>query len=412
MIDMEGNLLKKIKENPITVIALGITLFASTSFFLLTNYKKFGVESLQLTVLIIMFWALLLVFTIYWLIGKHIREIVIPQHNSKSRIALLVPISCKEDYENEDLKLMMEGFGEGISDFVFKTNKQLTETYEFVFIDNNNYDRALKEVEEEIKLGTKYFLSTLSSFSTQFTEQFLQISKDTVLINTISGTTSISELKNRVYNFYPTSEDEIDAIIDCIEIKKLNNPFIYNFNSIYTRECRDYFIKKWNHDKLKSDHISQEENSYEFINRSSFDTTHPDFIDEGVIKSEIVLIFGYGNSFYDLVNVLKNKCTNFDKKVICTISTFKYRDWKNEEVTTLKNLNVVTVRPKMKKSKFKTDKDVVKYFSEQSLDRLLNSLEKLNKDEKIDFDKAWELSYPRRLDLEKKRKVRVEIIEL
>ncbi|QMU65108.1 MAG: hypothetical protein GKR88_12950 [Flavobacteriaceae bacterium] len=375
------------------------------------EYDKFLCYLSKNKTLTILYWGLLMAFLTNLLTGKKIRMINIPKYNSKSRIAILIPVSCSEYYESEDLKLMLEGFGEGISDFAFKTNYKLSESYEIVLIDSKNFELALKKVKEEIEFGTKYFISTLSSFSTDLSDEFLKLSDEAILINTISGTTAIKEVKNRIYNFYPTSISEVDAIIDCIESRNLENPFIYNFNSKYTRECRDYFIEKWNEIKSKDKHISKKENSYEFINQSSFDLSHPKFINDKVHNSGVLLIFGYGNSFYDLLDVLKPKVTDINSKYIYTISTFKYRSWKVKEEDTLNGLKTITVRPKMQDSKFYTEKDVVKYFSEQTLDRFLKSLELINAQNLL-FDNAWNETSPNRLEYDISGKVKVETIEL
>lgn len=409
---MADKLLKKAKKNPLAVISIGVSLWLSTSIPFLIYHNDTFIDSKQTAILITLFWALLIIFLVHLLIGKHIREIIKPQYNSSVRIAILIPISHREEYQNEDLKLMVEGFGEGISDFVFKTTKYLSDNYEFVLIDNTDFGTALNEIKKELSLGTKYFISTLSSFSTKFAKVFQDLSKDAILINTISGSTNIEEIENRVYNFYPTSKREINAILECAEKRSLKHPFIYNFRSTFPHECRNFFIQEWNRNNAKDIHINVEEDTYEFISQSNFDPSHPNFINEKVINSDFILIFGYGNSFYDLIRSLRTHCSNLDEKVIYTISTFKYREWKLNEKKTVEDLNVITVRPKMKRDKFRTDKDVVKYFAEQTLDRLLNTLERINRNKKIKFDKAWESSYPKRLDLDNKRHVKVETVEI
>ena len=65
----------------------------------------------------------------------------------------------------------------------------------------------------------------------------------------------------------------------------------------------------------------------------------------------------------------------------------------------------------MKNDTFRIDTDIVKYFSEQSLDRLLRTIEEIN-NKKESFDVAWKNNCPRRLDLDKNQNLQVETIKI
>ena len=361
---------------------------------------------------VIPYWLLLLFVFGYILVGFKTIYKKVTEYNSNSRVAILLPISCSEGYENDDLVLMAEGFGEGLRDFMSKRHKELSETYEVVFIDNKYYNSALKTVKEELENGTKFFISTLSSFSTRFSNEFVNLSKDAILINTISGSSTINETKNRVYNFYPNAISEINTILNHVRDNNFKRPYIYCYESTFTQECKEHFIKKWNELNSVDNKIEDEDVSFDFANNKDIDIKHPEFYNTTVANCDSIYIFGYGNSFYDIINELKSGLPDLKNKHIYTISTFKYREWNIYEKESLNELSVFTVRPKMKQGQFLAEKDVVKYFSEQTLDRLLNSLEKINSTRKITFDKAWELSRPRKLDLDNKKIIQVETIKI
>lgn len=331
--------------------------------------------------------------------------------NSKSRIAIFLPISCKEGYQNEDLKLMAEGFGNGTSDFFFNTNSELSESFELVFIDSNTKEKAFEKLEQELKLGTKYFISTLSSFSLELSQKFNSIETNAILINTVSGSVNITEVSNKIYNFYPNSKMEIDAIIETINSNKHTKPYIYNYNSTFTTECKSYFIEQWNLQKDSSYHLSDANNSFQFMDKSNFDVTHPKFINDKVRQSDCLIVLGYGASFFDLIHKLKSSNIELEKKFIYTISTFRYRKWLNEESDIINGLNIFTIRPKMKNDTFRIDTDIVKYFSEQSLDRLLRTIELINK-KSVSFDSAWKSTCPSRLDFDNNQNLQVETIKI
>jgi len=348
---------------------------------------------------------------IYFLLfKKRIIERIL-KTNSKSRIAIFLPISCKEGYQNDDLKLMAEGFGSGTSDFFFNTNSELSESFELVFIDSNTEKKALEKLDQELKLGTKYFISTLSSFSLELSKHFNSIETDAILINTVSGSVKIPEVQNKIYNFYPNSKMEIDAIIETINTNDNSKPYIYNYNYTFTKECKSYFIEQWNLNKDKKLHLTDANNSYQFMDKTNFDLTHPAFINDKVKEADCIIILGYGASFFDLINKLKTLQTELENKFIYTISTFRYRKWIKEEADSINGLNIFTVRPKMKSDTFKIETDIVKYFSEQSLDRLLRTIEEINKND-INFDAAWKNTCPRRLDLDTNQNLKVETIQI
>lgn len=331
--------------------------------------------------------------------------------NSKSRIAIFLPISCKEGYQNEDLKLMAEGFGNGTSDFFFNTNSELSESFELVFIDSNTKEKAFEKLEQELKLGTKYFISTLSSFSLDLSKHFNSIETNAILINTVSGSVNITEVQNKIYNFYPNSKMEIDKIIKSLTDSKFTKPYIYCYKSTFTQECKTYFINQWNLIKDSTLHLFSEKNSFDFMNKTDFDEKHPAFINDKVKESDCIIILGYGGSFFDLINKLKTSSINLNTKTIYTISTFRYRKWIKEEADSINGLNIFTIRPKMKSDTFKIETDIVKYFSEQSLDRLLRTIEEINKND-INFDVAWKNTCPRRLDLDTNQNLQVETIQI
>ncbi len=331
--------------------------------------------------------------------------------NSKSRIAIFLPISCKEGYQNEDLKLMAEGFGNGTSDFFFNTNSELSESFELVFIDSNTKEKAFEKLEQELKLGTKYFISTLSSFSLDLSKHFNSIETNAILINTVSGSVNITEVQNKIYNFYPNSKMEIDKIIKSLTDSKFTKPYIYCYKSTFTQECKTYFIDQWNLIKDSTLHLFSEKNSFDFMNKTDFDEKHPAFINDKVKESDCIIILGYGGSFFDLINKLKTSSINLNTKTIYTISTFRYRKWIKEEADSINGLNIFTIRPKMKSDTFKIETDIVKYFSEQSLDRLLRTIEEINKND-INFDVAWKNTCPRRLDLDTNQNLQVETVQI
>lgn len=331
--------------------------------------------------------------------------------NFKSRIAIFLPISCKEGYQNEDLKLMAEGFGNGTSDFFFNTNSELSESFELVFIDSNSKEKAFEKLEQELKLGTKYFISTLSNFSLELSKRFNSFNTDAILINTVSGSVEIKEVHNKIYNFYPNSEMEINKIIESIDKSKLTKPYIYSYKSKFTQECKTYFISKWNLVKDISLHLTSESNSFDFMNKTDFDANHPTFNNDKVRESDCIIILGYGGSFFDLINKLKSLSINLESKTIYTISTFRYRKWIKEEADSINGLKIFTVRPKMKSDKFKIETDIVKYFSEQTLDRLLRTIEEINI-KNLNFNDAWKSTSPRRLDLSNDQNLQVETIEI
>jgi hypothetical protein len=364
-----------------------------------------------ITVLLYMIFFLVILY--YKKIKSETIKVIIPNPfvNSKSRIAIFLPISCKEGYANEDLKLMAEGFGNGTSDFFFNTNTELSESFELVFIDSNTKEKAFEKLEQEIKLGTKYFISTLSSFSLELSKKFNSIDTNSILINTVSGSVNIAEVPNKIYNFYPNSKMEIDKIIKSLTDSKFTKPYIYCYKSTFTQECKTYFISRWNVLKDITLYLSSVSNSFDFMNKRDFDDNHPGFINEKVKESDCIIILGYGGSFFDLINKLKIANINIDSKSIFTISTFRYRNWIKEEADTINGLNIFTVRPKMKSEKFKIETDIVKYFSEQSLDRLLRTIEEINKNNTI-FDVAWKNTCPRRLDLDTNQNLQVETIKI
>jgi len=341
--------------------------------------------------------------------------------NSKSRIVILLPISCTAKYENDDLKLIASGLGDGLKDFSMKITDTLNEQYEVIFVDNYIDDNAIDYVKKELELGTRYFISTLSKFSILLSEKFEKLSldannKDAVLINTISGSTKIITKENKIYNFYPTSKVEIEALINYSRQHKLSKPYIFNYNSIYTKECKNELINKWN-EKYDSKHsISERNNAYEFsLVRCEDNTLHPNFHSNQVSNADSIFIFAYGEAFFDILKELKTQNNiELTKKTILTLSTFRHKDWDLEEKKILADLKIVTIRPKMKNKKpFKTDKDIVTYFSEQTFDRLLNSLEILNHNNNIlSFDEAWKKSVPKLLKFNADNTVSVNSIQL
>lgn len=416
---------KKWFKNPSTIIPLiGGTYFAILLALVFNNpacntnnldsYTIFLCSIKEYRVGILLYVLLVFILIGYFLIGRHtiIKEVI--KHNSRARIAILLPISCTGEYENEDLALIAEGFGDGLRDFIKKKSSELSEAYEIVLIDNHEYRYALDKIKNELQNGTKYIISTTSKFSTKFVKDFLSISpKDAILITTISGSTLIEDISNRVYNFYPTAVKEIDAIINFTTSQNLFNPFIYSYNSTYPQELKSTFVKCWNEINAKPHHINGDDYSFDFMNINDIDINNINFYNEKVEKSDCILIFGYGKSFFDIIKELKIHCDDLKNKIIITISTFNYYKENNEHLSLLEGLKLITTRPKMKNNlRFSTNKDVVRYFSEQTLDRLLNTLERKNKKRKMTFDKAWELSYHKKLDLVDKRHIQIETLEI
>jgi len=395
---MSNNIQKKSWYNkPEVIIPLAIGLFLSIAFFIYQLDAKYWIK--QNDYIIILFWFLFSSFITYLLVGRHISFIPVKTQNSKSRIVVLLPISA-EGYYNDDLQLIASGLGDGLRDFVKKINSELSEQYEIVFIDNYNYNSAIPHIKKELRLGTRYFVSTISKFSIRFSKEFEGLAngannQSAILINTISGSTEIKTKINKVYNFYPTSEMEISALLDYTKTNtKLVKPYIYTFNSVFTKECRRILIKKWNEVYSIENKITQNKNSIEFTDiYDNDDRLHPNFYSAKVKSADSIFIFAYGKAFFDIIENLKLKIDLKDKTIF-TLSTFRFKNWVEKEKTILDDLKIITVRPEMVEMEFKTDVDVVKYFSEQTLDRLLNTLEKINSDPNTDFDTAWLQSKP------------------
>lgn len=410
-----GNKEEKIKwwkENKSTFVSITTLFFTVTIgglYFIISNPTGWLANHFLVLVL---FWLLLLSFILYLFVGRHVSYYVAPQHNSKARIAILLPLSCPDGYENEDLKLMIEGFGKGLRDFTSRKHEELSETYELVFIDNKVYKSAIEKVTEELDFGTKYFISTMSKFSLKFSEEFKEIKGDAILINTISGSSLIKEETNTIYNFYPTSKYEIEMLIDDAIKNELKKPFIYCFSSKFTEECRDTFVENWNKKNTDEYEIKEEENSFDFANSSDINFKHPAFYNDTVENADSIYIFGYGSSFYDIIRELRTNYEGIKSKAIYTISTFKYRDWKDEEKQILNDMNITTIRPCLQNEEFSTEQDVVEYFAEQTLDRLLNTLELMNSKTWMKFDKAWKKSKQRKLELIGGNVIKVKAVKL
>ncbi len=314
-----------------------------------------------------------------------------PTKNTKIRIAVLLPLHDADKIVEQDVELILEGFGNAFSKVRDKMDK-----FELIFLDHKNkFEIGKKLVENELKNGCQYFICTMSvvcePLSKVFSELLATENKKAILLCTVAASPNVKTVTNQVYRFFVNAEEEAKFLVDHLKHEGKTASMIH-FDTIYSQITSEKFKENW--DKVSTDHKCEEgieiqEKDYGNISRE-LNLTHNKKKLEG---KDIIFVVAYCTAYQDIFLTLKNLGI---QSTIVTTSTFSFKKFDDAKKTLLDNFKWVTCYPLKKDGKFYGD--AANYFAFASLYRLVTvvfqdgySIE--------NFDEKWKsIKVPTKLD--------------
>jgi hypothetical protein len=327
-----------------------------------------------------------------------------PQAN-KIRVAVLLPFTIEKesltdtyrsaikDDCNEQLQGVFKFLKHDIGQQCFDDN-----TFEFVFRNHKN-DSAVAEhiVEKEIKMGTKYFFSTMSQVNVALSEFFngekIDKTNDPILICTATSSSNISTKPNKVYRYYPRGIEEGFVLGQTVKNKSgFSN--IQNIISIVIDSNYGDSISK----AFKDEVIQVDKYQYKKTIKIDFSTDSCEINTQiqylNIDKTFAILICHYGQGITDIMNALNTIVFQHNDKedlpIIMFSSTLKSENWQKSIQHILDKVKYCIAIPKYNTDNSgKKHKNVITDFSEFAFTKLIKTIQAKNKNASKDFHQIW-----------------------
>ena len=335
-------------------------------------------------------WIILLILSLlsssfYFLRNRLWMKNIIFGKDGRIRIAILLPLNHNDDFVREDAELQLQGFGKSLTEIRDKIEK-----YDLKFIDHQSDSNiAKREIINELKRGTKYFVCTMSSVCIDISKEFSELEKKfgsggAILVCTVAGADEILTKKNSVYRFYINLKDEISTLLSNIDPNQ-KKAGIISFDSPYANSCAEHFKTEWNK-RNDIEHIIEDHIIKLKVKRKN-EIKNTLLIYENVLACrDVIFIVAYGEAYIEILKTLVN--INKDALIVMT-STFSFKFWEDDINLILQDFNWLYCKPVLKNSEeFKNDVDVVTYFSMHALEKIVQVIKKTNNDIS-DFDEVW-----------------------
>lgn len=318
----------------------------------------------------------------------------------RTKVAILLPLSSKKnnDYVKGDVLLQLSGFSK-----VFFERDNISNEFDFKILDHQNeYERAMKILESEFELGTKYFVTTMSQVSNELAkfvkETYGSKKMKPILISTVSGSNSINKNLNNdnIFRFYIRISEEIETLLH--EAKMYRNVGLIVVPSEYGRKTKEVFTLRWNNTRKKYMHEKfDDDNDCLILPEDLSETPLESFFSRNIQKindKEVLLIALYGNTIYETIRIIDK--LNIRPKLLLFTSTFHYQHSQSDLKDVLKKYQWKTCIPKLRDGNvFK--EEVVKDFTYRTIDRLCKTIRDLKRMEEREFSDLWNEHKPKDL---------------
>jgi len=308
-------------------------------------------------------------------------------HNeSKIRIAVLLPL----DRNKHDSPPYQDGKRQayGYIDLIEKYPDLLDE-FEIIFKNHGmNTDKAIEIVTSELKLGTNYFISTMSQVSERLSANFqslvIEHKKNKIdnpkLIITVTSSNKIILKKDLIYRFYIRSEEEskllsnyyIDNILsDRIVAITVDDNYGNRAKEIFCSEMHrpfDLFIPlqiDWNFEKIKNE-ISLR-------------------LGNNRVKNQTFFIVHYGNG---LDNIITSLYELNQSGILLLSHPITVKEWNYPIIDILEKFQWITCFVESKNGGIYNSDDIIRDFTFFSLERLIHTI-KSSQNTGSTFDECW-----------------------
>jgi hypothetical protein len=309
------------------------------------------------------------------------------QTNSKNRIALILPLNENLGSSYQDGIRQILGFAEYL-----KNNPEITRNIEFVLYDHNmKASDAEKIIKEEIGLGTKYFISTMSSVNLQLAENFPEIvasfelnGTKPKLICTVTSSPSLLLNSDLVYRYYIRSQEESKALALVGKEKGFSTATYIAVDNDYGKGAVSEFKNSWS--GTVSDGI--------FIDMNLTVSDIEKEISKKILtlppeERQAIFICHFGNGIDNSITALSNLKVN---STILATSTLSIDEWQKPIRQILDKMEWYTCIPEYQ-SVDKKQNDVIKNFTTYTIDKLITAIKDTS------FNNSWKtFKSPNNLD--------------
>lgn len=309
-------------------------------------------------------------------------NVPIKKANSKIKIAILLPLHSEDEIVQQDVELILEGFGNTLQKIRNHIDK-----IEIIYFDHkNNIETAKEIVNEGLDNGIQYFIATMSIVCEKLSKEFPEIikrkDKKAILLCTVAASPKVVTTRNQVYRFFVNAEEEAKFLVD-----KLKDDFktvtMIHFDTVYSKTATKKFNELWNlqgnSHKCDAGVVIKKAEIRNIKNELS--------IRENVLKlkdKDLIFVVAYCTAYQSIFLALKELGV---KSTIVTTSTFAMKKVEDAKQTLLQNFSWVTCYPKKKNDELFYG-DAANYFAFASLYRLITVI--FHKNYSIEkFDDKW-----------------------
>jgi len=313
------------------------------------------------------------------------------QNAQRERIAILLPWSQSKQAALEDGKLQLEG----VINFIAH-NDSIAKEFDFVFLNHENDTTvAMKKVNEELKLNTKYFFSTMSAVNECLSKKFISDPemKNAILVCAVTSSPEVKTMRNKVYRYYVRSKEEGDKLAMIVD-DSIKNATAIVVGDSYGKGAAMAFQERWNDRESREPmeyvyHLPQNANKEKIV----------EYIKQNIKKipppPRAILICHYGHGIIQVISALKD-LNLIEGSTLLFTSTAHNDRWQG-------HINRILREQKNKGSHYyampnyeyavgyneKKYSDDVKDFSEFAMGKLILSINKVKEKQAKTFDEAW-----------------------
>ena len=333
----------------------------------------------------------LLSFTVFCLAGSAAFSVssqddaMVAARPLKTRVVILLPLGEAIKPAYQDGMRQMYGFAE----YLTANNSRYTNDYEFVPINHDmNVETARNLIKSEISNGTKYFISTMSKVNEPLSEQFEELVKEVapegespILICTVTSSPKIRIKKNLIYRFYIRSQEEGKILAGHAKELDAKSVTYIVVADAYGRGAYQQFKHFWgDREFTEGVELTLASDMEEIQKRikTKFDSLPPH-------KKEFIFVAHYGNGIDNILRALANLKI---KATILSTSPITIEDWQEPIRDVLQQYEWFTCAPDYKPDD-QTKTDVIKNFTTHTIDKLVQTLNRLRSKQNKDFDEAW-----------------------
>jgi hypothetical protein len=316
------------------------------------------------------------------------------KNKSWERIAILLPFTAKSKQQSvvDDGLVQLSG----VLEFIKTEGQQFSDKIGYTFIDHENHSGKTIEskIDNELKLGTKYFFSTMGDMNESLSDYFRKekVKKyNPVLVCTAVSSHNFKTEKNRIYRFYVRSTEEGDILAETANTLGLKKATAIVISSSYGKTIEEKFREKWQTDYGLT-YTSAIEVAYgeekDNIKKELSKRGKEDYMDK-----DAILVCHYGVGLTNIIQSLY-ELGIFDtpgkRPVLLISSTFKSDTWQKPVEKILGEIPHYIAVPKYDKSTKKGKyTDVVKNFSYFTIEKMVRTIVKISDREASTFNEAW-----------------------